>query len=63
MEGLWGMLYFIPISIVLTLTPASNSPISTVWHEDFIDSFVQVLGGGTGRVDHKRTKWVCQCLG
>jgi len=42
MEGLWGMLYFIPISIILTLTPASDEAISTVWHEDFIDSFVQL---------------------
>jgi len=42
MEGLWGMLYFIPLSIILTLTPASDSSISTVWHEDFIDSFVQL---------------------
>lgn len=42
MEGLWGMAMFIPISIILTLTPASDDAISTVWHEDFIDSFVQL---------------------
>jgi hypothetical protein len=41
-EGLWGMAFFCVLAPILSLTPRSDMPISTVWHEDFIDSFVQI---------------------
>jgi hypothetical protein len=41
-EGLWGLLYFTVLAPVLSLTPASDMAVSTVWHEDFVDSFVQL---------------------
>jgi drug/metabolite transporter (DMT)-like permease len=41
-EGLWGLLYFVVLAPILTYTPRSPLAISTVWHEDFADTFVQL---------------------
>jgi drug/metabolite transporter (DMT)-like permease len=41
-EGLWGLLYFTVLAPMLTLTPRSDLQVSTIWHEDFIDTFVQL---------------------
>jgi drug/metabolite transporter (DMT)-like permease len=41
-EGLWGILYFIVLAPILTATPRSSMAISSVWHENFIDTFVQL---------------------
>ena len=41
-EGLWGLVYFCVLAPYLTYTPASDEPISILWHEDFNDTFVQL---------------------
>jgi drug/metabolite transporter (DMT)-like permease len=41
-EGLWGLLYFAFLAPLLTLTPRSDLEVSTIWHEDFIDTIVQL---------------------
>jgi hypothetical protein len=46
-EGLWGMLYFAVLAPILSFTPRSSLPISTVWHENFADTFVQLSNSGT----------------
>ena len=43
LEGLWGVAYFAVLAPILTFTPRSPLAISIVWHEDFEDTFVQVL--------------------
>lgn len=42
LEGIWGLLYFVVLAPVLTLTPRSDMDVSTIWHENFIDTFVQL---------------------
>lgn len=49
-EGLWGLLYFAVLAPVLTFTPRSDLAISTVWHEDFGDTFVQLSNSGPIRL-------------
>ena len=51
-EGLWGLLYYAVLCPLLTFTPRSDSPLSTIWHEDFGDTFV-MLKNSTGLV------WLC----
>lgn len=51
-EGVWGLLYYAFISPILTFTPRSDMPFSTVWHENFQDTFV-MLGNSTDLV------WLC----
>ena len=41
-EGLWGLLYFVVLAPMLTYTPRSNEEVSSIWHEDFGDTFVQL---------------------
>ena len=41
-EGLWGLLYFTVLAPVLTVTPRSDMDVSSIWHENFIDTFVQL---------------------
>lgn len=41
-EGLWGLAYFAVLAPMLTLTPRSDLQVSTIWHENFIDTFVQL---------------------
>ncbi|TMW60158.1 hypothetical protein Poli38472_000200 [Pythium oligandrum] len=41
-EGLWGLIFFVVLAPVLTLTPGGTSAISKMWHEDFEDSFVKL---------------------
>ncbi|KAG2781319.1 hypothetical protein Pcac1_g8757 [Phytophthora cactorum] len=41
-EGLWGLVFYIVLVPILTLSPATGSAFATTWHEDFVDSFVQV---------------------
>jgi len=41
-EGLWGLVYFCFLAPILSFTPRSDLPISTVWHENFYDSAVQL---------------------
>ncbi|KAK1936643.1 Solute carrier family 35 member F6 [Phytophthora citrophthora] len=47
LEGLWGLVFYVILVPVLTLTPATGSAFATTWHEDFIDSFVQVKNSPT----------------
>lgn len=43
LEGLWGLVFYVVLIPVLTLTPASAmGGFSKIWHEDFYDSFVKV---------------------
>ncbi|ETP48598.1 hypothetical protein F442_05677 [Phytophthora nicotianae P10297] len=42
LEGLWGLVFYVILVPILTLTPATGSAFATTWHEDFVDSFVQV---------------------
>lgn len=46
-EGLWGLFYFVFLAPILSLTPASDLPISAVWHENFYDSVVQISNSST----------------
>ncbi|KAG1695694.1 hypothetical protein DVH05_019433 [Phytophthora capsici] len=46
-EGLWGLVFYVILVPVLTLTPATGSAFATTWHEDFVDSFVQVKNSPT----------------
>ena len=46
-EGLWGLLFYIPIAPILTLTPNTGTSISKIWHEDFLDSIIQVSNSPT----------------
>ncbi|TMW60159.1 hypothetical protein Poli38472_000201 [Pythium oligandrum] len=41
-EGLWGLLFYVFLAPALTLSPASDSAMSILWHEDFVDSFVKL---------------------
>ena len=41
-EGLWGLLYFMVLAPVLTITPRSDMDVSSIWHENFLDTFVQL---------------------
>lgn len=41
-EGLWGLAYYAILSPILTFTPRSNLAMSTIWHEDFGDTFVML---------------------
>jgi drug/metabolite transporter (DMT)-like permease len=51
-EGLWGLLYYAFLCPILTFTPRSDISVSTIWHEDFGDTFV-MLGNSNGLV------WLC----
>jgi drug/metabolite transporter (DMT)-like permease len=43
LEGLWGLLFYIILVPILTLTPHGNiTPFAKIWHEDFYDSFVKI---------------------
>ncbi|KAG7400542.1 hypothetical protein PHYBOEH_005342 [Phytophthora boehmeriae] len=42
LEGLWGLVFYVILVPILTLTPAKGSAFARTWHEDFIDSFEQV---------------------
>ncbi|GMF19768.1 unnamed protein product [Phytophthora fragariaefolia] len=46
-EGLWGLVFYIILVPILTLTPATGSAFARTWHEDFVDSFVQVKNSPT----------------
>lgn len=46
-EGIWGLTYFVFLAPILTVTPRSSMAVSIVWHEDFGDTFVQVLASYT----------------
>ena len=41
-EGVWGLLYYAIIAPILSLTPRSSLTFSTVWHENFQDTFVML---------------------
>ncbi|KAF0688186.1 Aste57867_20191 [Aphanomyces stellatus] len=41
-EGLWGLLFFVVLGPVLMLTPAGDSGMAKIWHEDFTDTFVKL---------------------
>lgn len=42
LEGLWGLVFYIVLVPVLSLTPAGTTGFSKIWHEDFHDSFIKV---------------------
>lgn len=42
LEGLWGLVFYVLLVPVLSLTPAGTTGLSKIWHEDFYDSFVKV---------------------
>ncbi|CAH0514805.1 unnamed protein product [Peronospora belbahrii] len=47
-EGLWGLVFYVVLVPVLTFTPADiGSAFARTWHEDFVDSFVQVKNSPT----------------
>jgi drug/metabolite transporter (DMT)-like permease len=46
-EGLWGMAMFCVLAPILSFTPRSDLPISTVWHENFYDAVVQLSNSST----------------
>ncbi|CAI5704011.1 unnamed protein product [Peronospora effusa] len=47
-EGLWGLVFYVILVPILTLTPAdAGSAFARTWHEDFVDSFVQVKNSST----------------
>ncbi|RLN87083.1 hypothetical protein BBJ28_00010950 [Nothophytophthora sp. Chile5] len=46
-EGLWGLVFYVVLVPVLTLTPSGDSAFSRTWHEDFTDSFVQLRNSPT----------------
>lgn len=41
-EGLWGLGYYAVLCPILTFTPRSDLAVSTIWHEDFGDTFVML---------------------
>jgi len=41
-EGLWGLLYYAFLSPILTFTPRSDLAVSTIWHENFADTWVML---------------------
>lgn len=41
-EGLWGTLYFVALAPLLTISPRGGGSASAIWHEDFIDTFIQL---------------------
>ena len=45
-EGLWGILYFVILAPVLSMTPDSNVAAAALWHEDFADTFDQLAHSG-----------------
>ena len=45
-EGLWGILYFVILAPVLSLTPDSNVAAAALWHEDFAETFDQLAHSG-----------------
>merc|ERR1711965_554899 len=45
-EGLWGVLYFVALAPVLSLTPDSNVAAAALWHEDFAETFDQLAHSG-----------------
>ncbi|GMF18569.1 unnamed protein product [Phytophthora lilii] len=47
LEGLWGLVFYVILVPILTLTPAGGSAFARTWHEDFVDSFVQVKNSPT----------------
>ncbi|KAF1319928.1 Drug/metabolite transporter, partial [Globisporangium splendens] len=47
LEGLWGLVFYVILIPVLTLTPASSTGFSKIWHENFYDSFVKVSNSPT----------------
>ncbi|KAG7381564.1 hypothetical protein PHYPSEUDO_005914 [Phytophthora pseudosyringae] len=47
LERLWGLVFYVILVPILTLTPATGPAFATTWHEDFVDSFVQVMNSPT----------------
>ena len=45
-EGLWGVLYFVILAPVLSLTPDSDVAAAALWHEDFAETFDQLAHSG-----------------
>ena len=45
-EGLWGVLYFVALAPVLSLTPDSDVAAAALWHEDFAETFDQLAHSG-----------------
>ena len=45
-EGLWGILYFVILAPVLSMTPDSNVAAAALWHEDFAETFDQLAHSG-----------------
>ncbi|KAJ0406446.1 hypothetical protein ATCC90586_001925 [Pythium insidiosum] len=42
LEGLWGLVFYVLLVPVLSLTPPGTSAFSKIWHEDFYDSIVKI---------------------
>ena len=45
-EGLWGILYFVILAPVLSMTPDSNVAAAALWHENFSETFSQLAHSG-----------------
>lgn len=45
-EGLWGVLFFIALAPVLSLTPDSDVALGALWHENFAETLDQLSNSG-----------------
>ncbi|EQC38657.1 hypothetical protein SDRG_04354 [Saprolegnia diclina VS20] len=46
MEGLWGLVLLLPMTPLLNMTPATDSALAQLWHEDFSDTWVKLRRSG-----------------
>ncbi|KDO27732.1 hypothetical protein SPRG_20375 [Saprolegnia parasitica CBS 223.65] len=42
MEGVWGLVLFVPLIPCLSYTPPGSSPLAKIWHEDFNDTWIKL---------------------
>ncbi|KAF0687921.1 Aste57867_20413 [Aphanomyces stellatus] len=42
MEGVWGLVLFVPLVPFLSWTSPGTSAIARIWHEDFVDTFAKL---------------------
>ncbi len=42
LEGIWGLVFYVLLIPILTLTPPATSALGKIWHEDFYDSVIKI---------------------
>ncbi|RHY10946.1 hypothetical protein DYB25_010856 [Aphanomyces astaci] len=42
MEGVWGLVLFVPLVPLLTWTEPGSSAVAKIWHEDFVDTWAKL---------------------